>query len=205
MKKINVFWFRRDLRLEDNAGLYHALKSEHPVLPLFIFDTHILDDLENKADGRVEFIHQEVSRLHEELQKLGSTLLVKYGTPEKVWRELVDKYEIEAVFTNRDYEPSAKQRDRRIEVLLNKKDITFCTYKDQVIFEGLEIKKSDGDPYVVFTPYSRTWKEKLSEKEVSIEEKNEETATSFYFQSYPTEQYLDNLLQVKPVDLPSLK
>lgn len=202
---INIFWFRRDLRLQDNAGLYHALKSEQPVLPLFIFDTDILDDLEDKADARVEFIHREVSRLHEELEALGSTILVRHGSPKSVWKDLLDEYEIGAVYTNRDYEPSAKQRDKAIAEFLEKKEVAFHTYKDQVIFEGLEVKKNDGDPYVVFTPYSRTWKGKLEEKEVSIKEEGEERSLSFYFQPYPNEEYKDRFFQTDPKKMPELE
>lgn len=209
MDKVSIFWFRRDLRLEDNAGLYHALKDGKPVLPLFIFDTDILDKLEEPADARVEFIHQEVSRLHEELEKLGSTILVKHGRPREVWEALLDEFEITAVYTNRDYEPSAKQRDEAIEVLLTERDIPFHTYKDQVIFESLEVTKNDGDPYVVFTPYSRTWKDKLKEKIVEVEEDPDSgdgapAEISFYFQSYPTEKYFEHFYQTTPADLPSL-
>jgi deoxyribodipyrimidine photo-lyase len=204
MKKINIFWFRRDLRLQDNAGLYHALKSDHPVLPVFIFDTEILDDLEEKADARVEFIHQEVDRLHQELKELGSTLLVKHGTAQQVWKSILKEYEVDAVFTNRDYEPSAKKRDEVVKKLLDEKGVAFHTYKDQVIFEGLEVKKSDGDPYVVFTPYSKVWKEKLSEKEVTIREDGKNSKLSFYFQSYPNEEYADNYFQADPIKMPSL-
>lgn len=202
MSKINLFWFRRDLRLEDNAGLYHALKSGKPVLSVFIFDKNILDKLEDKKDARVEFIHGEIERLSEELKKHKSTLIVKYGFPEKIWPELMEEYEVENVFTNHDYEPYAKKRDEAIRNILEKKGINFHTYKDHVIFEKEEVVKDDGEPYVVFTPYSRKWKEKLNSK---IVENHDVSDISFYFKSYPTEKYFSNFLDKKQAEIPSLK
>ena len=161
MKKINIFWFRRDLRLQDNAGLYHALKSGNPVLPVFIFDRNILDKLENRKDARVEFIHQELSRMQQELAAHGSSLLVRHGIPLEIWQQLSEAYEIEAVYTNRDYEPYARERDAAVEKLLDEKGIQFHTFKDHVIFEQLEVTKDDGLPYTVFTPYSRKWMARL--------------------------------------------
>lgn len=108
---IAIFWFRRDLRFEDNVGLYHALQGDLPVLPLFIFDRNILDDLEEKADARVMFLHDTISNMHERIQDKGSTMLVKYGKPEDMWREVIREYPVRAVYTNRDYEPYAKERD----------------------------------------------------------------------------------------------
>lgn len=207
MDKITVFWFRRDLRLEDNAGLYHALKESGNVLPLFIFDTTILDKLGEKADARVEFIHREVSRLHQELKALGSTLLIHHGDPFDLWKLLLKQYEIGAVYTNRDYEPAAKKRDAAVAELLNERDIPFKTFKDQVIFEGLEVAKADGEPYVVFTPYSRVWKSKLQERIVDREVHPDEglpAKASFYFQSYPNEKYYDRFWQTAPSPVPSL-
>lgn len=210
MEPITIFWFRRDLRLEDNAGLYHALKNGEAVLPLFIFDTTILDKLDQPADARVEFIHQEVTRLHQELEGLGSTLIVRHGEPLEIWKNILDEFEVHSVYTNRDYEPSAKKRDEEVAQLLAEKDISFNTYKDQVIFEKLEVTKADGDPYVVFTPYSRSWKARLEEKMVEVEENpdsgnGEATKISFYFQSYPNERYFDHFHQMKPSELPDLK
>lgn len=157
----NIFWFRRDLRLEDNAGFYQALKEEKPVLCLFIFDKNILDKLSNKSDARVHFIHNCISELKSQLKKLGSDILVKYGKPEKVWKEITKEYSIEKIFINRDYEPYAQNRDRKLFDYFKKQDIEFKGYKDQVIFEKNEVLKKDGKPYTVFTPYSRKWKEKL--------------------------------------------
>lgn len=158
-----VFWFRRDLRLEDNAGLFHALQSENPVLPLFIFDTNILSQLDDKYDRRVDLIHQVLCRMNQSLEQIGSQLIVTTGNPSEVFQQLSSEYEIKAVYTNRDYEPYALNRDKEIESFLRTKNIDFYTYKDQVIFESNEVLKSDGEPYTIFTPYSKVWKAKLSQ------------------------------------------
>lgn len=186
-----VFWFRRDLRLEDNAGLYRALKSGKKVLPLFIFDSNILDDLQDKTDPRVTFIHDALTSLNEQLSQYNASLLVKVGTPEKVWEALVNKYPIETVYTNRDYEPYALERDNAIEDLLAEYNIDFTTYKDHVIFEKDEVLKDDGTPYTVFTPYSKKWKKKLETRV----ENSSKGKLSYYFKSYPTLRYADNFYQ----------
>ena len=194
-QKIVLFWHRRDLRLHDNAGLYRALTSDFPVLPLFIFDKNILDDLEDKRDRRVEFIHLELLEMQEKLLKEGSSLLVKYGKPLDIWQKILDDYDIAEVYTNHDYEPYAKKRDREVADFLQEKDIAFKTYKDQVIFEKEEILTGKGTPYTVFTPYSKSWKEKLH----GSKEKG------FYVKPYPTEKYFDNLYKSKKLPIPSLK
>src|ERR1700710_1874610 len=135
LPEVSVFWFRRDLRLDDNAGLFHALKSGYPVLAVFIFDKEILDKLEDKDDARVTFIYQTIQALNEELKQHGSSLLVLYGKPAHVWQTLLNSYQIKAVYTNHDYEPYAKLRDEVIGELLAGHNIPFKTYKDQVIFE----------------------------------------------------------------------
>jgi deoxyribodipyrimidine photo-lyase len=155
MHTVNIFWFRRDLRLKDNAGLYEALKSNKPVLPIFIFDKNILDKLEDKADRRVEFIHAALEEMQDELIKIGASLEVYYGTPLSVYKILLAKYKIEKVFTNHDYEPYALEREKIITDLLNSNGASLQTYKDQVILEKDEVVKDDGKPYTVFTPYSR--------------------------------------------------
>ena len=160
---ISIFWFRRDLRLEDNAGLYHALRSGYPVLPIFIFDRNILDRLDNREDRRVEFIHQTIGGLQEKLGQLGSSMEVFYGHPPEIWRNLLKGRNVAAVFANSDYEPYAIERDEEIKKILSEHRIAFHTYKDQVIFEKDEILKDDGDPYTVFTPYSRRWRSQLTE------------------------------------------
>lgn len=187
---VNIFWFRRDLRLHDNAGLYHALRSGKPIVPVFIFDRNILDELEDKADRRVEFIHNALEKIQKELEIIGSTLDVRYGFPDKIWKQLLKDYSIEKVFTNHDYEPYAKKRDEEISKQLEAKNISFNTFKDQVILEKSEVVKDDGKPYTVFTPYSRKWK--------SIVNK-------FYLSSYPTEKYFPGFLKQEKKNIPSLK
>ncbi len=206
MQTINIFWFRRDLRLQDNAALYHALKSGKPILPLFIFDRAILDKLEDKKDARVHFIHQTLQELNEELQALGSSLLVKCGTVQEIWKELLSTYSINAVYANRDYEPYAKKRDLSIQTLLETNKTAFHTYKDHIIFEKEEVLKKDGTPYTVFTPYSRKWKEKLTTKMVMIEnEDGNKEAISYYFQSYPSEKYFSSFQQIGKTTIPTLQ
>ena len=182
--KNNIFWFRRDLRLHDNAGLYHALKSELPVIPIFIFDTEILDKLPTQ-DARVEFIHNVLRDLDQQLQGLGSALQVYYGKPLEVWKDIVKKHKISKVYTNHDFEPYAIKRDIDVKDMLAIKDIGFHTFKDHVIFEKNEITKADGLPYSVFTPYKRKWLAKL-------EDRRNKKGLSYYFKSYPTEKYNSN-------------
>ena len=160
VQKVSLFWFRRDLRLTDNAGLFHALSGPYPVLPLFIFDVNILNDLVDRADARVQFIYQEIGRLKQELQAIGSDLYIAYGTPVEVFRQLMQDYPIAMVHTNRDFEPYAITRDKEISDLLSAQNKAFVSHKDHVIFGPDEILKDNGEPYVVFTPYSKKWKEK---------------------------------------------
>ncbi|MBN7811479.1 deoxyribodipyrimidine photo-lyase [Algoriphagus sp. H41] len=166
MDKTTLFWFRRDLRLEDNTGLYYALQQEKNVLPLFIFDRNILDKLEEKADARVDFIHAQLADIKSSLEKKGSSLLVRHGTPQEVFEELAGEYELHAVYTNRDYEPYAKERDERVEKLLKKKEVLFLSFKDQVIFEPGEILNGSGECYKVFTPFSKTWLENFEKRKI---------------------------------------
>lgn len=161
MQKINVFWFRRDLRLEDNTGLYYALREEKPVLPIFIFDREILDDLKDPTDARVGFIHQRVEEIDRQLKQFGSGIKTFYTQPFEVFKELLTQYSIESVFTNRDYEPYAINRDQKVEDLLKENGIAFYSFKDHVIFEKKEVCTDSGDPYKVFTPYKNKWIEKF--------------------------------------------
>ncbi|MDI9875665.1 cryptochrome/photolyase family protein [Flectobacillus rivi] len=190
MSKYTLFWFRRDLRLHDNAGLYRALRNHSNVLPIFIFDRNILDKLEDKKDRRVEFIHQVITDLDIQLKALGSSLLVKYGTPETVFPELVSTYDIEAVYTNHDFESYAIGRDNMVHEYLQSEGIEFRTFKDHVIFEKNEVLSGSKTPYTVFTPYSRKWKETLND---------------FYVKSYPTEKYFSNFSKINLPDSPSLE
>jgi deoxyribodipyrimidine photo-lyase len=166
MKKISLCWFRRDLRIEDQTALFYSLQQEEQVLPLFIFDRHILDALEDKTDARVSFIYQQIASLKAFFEKQGSSMLVKYGHPETIFQELVQEYEVQTVYTNRDYEPYAQSRDTQVEALLSKKNIPFLTFKDQVIFEPGEILNGSGEFYKVFTPFSRNWLEKFRQTRV---------------------------------------
>lgn len=175
---MTIFWFRRDLRLEDNTALFHALNENNEVLPIFIFDTSILKHLE-REDARVSFIHQELSKINVKLNTIGKNLAIFHGTPEAIFNQLVSENEIESVYANHDYEPSARKRDKSINELLKSKGISFKTCKDQVIFEKSEIVKDDGKPYVVYTPYSKKWIEKLN----SIQLKN-----------YPSETLLHKIV-----------
>lgn len=184
MDSVIVFWFRRDLRLHDNAGLYHALKTAQEqglrVLPLFIFDKAILDHLPDKRDRRVEFIHHTLHGINSSLKPHQSSLVVRYGFPLEIWQELLQQYSIKAVFTNHDYEPYATERDTTISNLLASHGIGFHTFKDQSIFEKAEILTGENHPYTVFTPYSRKWKALLAES---------------HTQSYPTEHFANTFTQ----------
>ncbi|MEM9325833.1 MAG: deoxyribodipyrimidine photo-lyase [Bacteroidota bacterium] len=161
MSKVSIFWFRRDLRLEDNCGLFHALKGDDAVQPIFIFDRDILDELNDDSDARVHFIHGEISRLAQEIAVRGGSLDVRYGHPLEIWKQLLEDYEISALYANRDYEPYARERDKAVYELLESQGIPFISKKDQVFYEKSEVLKADGAPYVVYTPYSRLWKERF--------------------------------------------
>lgn len=157
---ISIFWFRRDLRLEDNTALNKALEAGLPVLPVFIFDHQITDDL-SVDDARIYFIYQQLHTLHKKLVKLGSSLLILQGKPLEIWTKLLSKHPVATVYANKDYEPYARERDQSVAELLQNAGILFQLYKDQVIFEENEIVKADGKPYTVFTPYKRRWLEKF--------------------------------------------
>ena len=149
---IHICWLRRDLRLNDNTALYHALKSSFPVLPVFIFDTHILHHLSDKKDKRIAFIHQTLEQINTLLNENGASLLVLHDEPMVAFEKICSAFDVREVSTNHDYEPYAIKRDAAIQQFLLQKNIPFNTYKDQVIFERSEVIKSDGTPYTVFTP-----------------------------------------------------
>lgn len=163
MQKISIFWFRRDLRLEDNKGLSEALKADEKVIPIFIFDKDILDLLEDKYDRRVDYIHQALEKINQELKEFGSSLLTFHGKPLDVFKQLEKDFEIKSVFCNRDYEPAAIKRDDKVKDFLDSKKIDFFDFKDQVIFEKHEVAKDNGEPYTVYTPFSKKWKKQLTE------------------------------------------
>jgi deoxyribodipyrimidine photo-lyase len=181
--QVNIFWHRRDLRIEDNAALYHALKSNHAVQPVFIFDTEILNKLQDKKDARVHFIHEHLQRLKKQYEQYGSSLKIYHGKPLDVWKQIIIDFKVNQVYTNRDYEPYALQRDKQIYEFLQESGIQFKGYKDHVIFEKNEVLKDDGTPYTVYTPYSKKWKHLIND---------------FYLKPYPVLKYIRNLHQTKP-------
>ncbi|MFV8392531.1 cryptochrome/photolyase family protein [Flavobacterium sp. LB2P6] len=204
-QEVSVFWFRRDLRLEDNVALFHALKSKYPIIPLFIFDDSILDSLP-KNDARVGFIHESLSKINTQLQEIGSSLLVKKGKTIDVWHSLLEEFDIAAVFFNKDYEPYAIQRDTIIcEMLEAKKTISY-SFKDQVIFEEKEITKADGLPYTVYTPFKNKWLEKYKSM-APVPEYNASDMFSNFYKSvfvFPTLQQIGfekSPIKVKPHNL----
>ena len=180
---MNVFWFRRDLRVDDNKGFFEALNSNSEVLPLFIFDKNILDELP-KDDARISFIHERLDTIDMELQKFGKNLAVFYGDPITIIEKLISENQIKGVYTNHDYEPYAKDRDQKIASILAAKNIGFHTFKDQVIFEKSEVVKDDQTPYVVYTPYSRKWKD-LFEKTKLEHFESEKLLRNIVSHSYP--------------------
>ena len=188
-KQISICWLRRDLRLEDNHALYQALSGPYPVLVIFIFDNLILEKLEDKKDRRLAFIHQTLLKIAAQLHPHGSSLLVMHATPQQAFSQMLDSYEVKAVYTNHDYEPYALARDKEIDAFLAQKDVPFHTFKDQVIFEKSEVMKADGTPYTVFTPYAKIWKERFRTHPP---------------QTFPSEKLLVNLYQTAAFPIPSL-
>ncbi len=179
-EKINIFWFRRDLRLDDNVGFFNALKSDFKVLPIFIFDEDILSKLP-KDDARITFIFETLQEMRNEIQdKYGSSIAMFNGKPIAVFKQLIKDYSVDTVFTNRDYEPYARERDTAIKEFLAQNNINFKTYKDQVIFEKDEVVKSDGNPYKVYTPYMKLWKKEFQKIDLKI---------------YYTNDFLENLVE----------
>lgn len=187
---IALCWLRRDLRLDDNAALYHALKSGQPVLPVFIFDRAILDPLDDRHDRRVTFIHQQLHHLQDQLTQMGSTLLVYYGEVIAVWKQILKEVPVAGVYTNADYETYAKGRDATVQELLKESGVGFHAYKDQSIFDTNEVLTGTKKPYTVFGPYQRKWKD---------------TLTDFYARSYPTEDYFAHFHKHSAQPIPSLE
>ncbi len=166
--EIVIFWFRRDLRLADNVALYHALSADYPVLPLFIFDQQILAQLDDKADRRVDFIHQALMAINQQLAQFDTEILIQHGNVLDIFSHLLKNYHIKAVYANRDYEPYAQERDSLVANLLSENNAQLHLFKDQVIFEAHEVLKADGLPYTIFTPYSKIWKSRLSDDSFQI-------------------------------------
>ena len=204
--KISFFWFRRDLRLEDNKGLFEALKSGNKIIPVFIFDEEILDNLP-KNDARISFIYQTLNTIDKQLKSHNSSLLIKMGKTTEVWKKLSEDYNLQAVFTNKDYEPYAIRRDAKVEEFLTSKNIPLKTFKDQVLFEENEVVKNDGLPYTVFTPYKNKWLQHFSREKDTQEYKIE--FDNFHqfntqFPSLETIGFEESLIKVKPYNLKNL-
>jgi deoxyribodipyrimidine photo-lyase len=209
LQKINIFWFRRDLRLDDNTALEAALGSGLPVLPVFIFDTNILDEL-SPNDARVSFIHEALQAIHFELNENGSALLVKKGDPSEVWKEIIQTFNISSVFINRDYEPYAITRDEKVEKIMTEKGISLVRYKDQVIFEEKEVLKDDGTPYTVFTPFRNRWIQQFDKKVLTSS--GSETAVMNHFLKFTSQfpslkeiGFSRSQIRVKQYDLSAIK
>jgi deoxyribodipyrimidine photo-lyase len=185
-----IFWFRRDLRVEDNHGLYRALSISKNVLPIFIFDKDILNELKDRQDKRVAYIHDALTHIQSKLTSIGSCLHVLHMRPIEAFEYLKEKYNIKKIYTNHDYEPYAIKRDQEIINWAASQGITFHSYKDQVIFEKDEILKGDGTPYTIFTPYSKIWKQKYNAQ---------------LHQPFPSEKLLANCIKMQEVTLPSLR
>lgn len=204
--KISVFWFRRDLRLEDNVGLYNALLSGKPVMPVFIFDDQILSELP-KDDPRVSFIYDCLEKINLELKAKGSSLNIYKGSPEEVWKNILSSYDIECIYANRDYEPYARKRDFAVDQLVKSQKVDFKLFKDQVIFEGDEITKDDGKPYSVYTPYKNKWLKKFQ----AIDASPYKVPVNGYHQfmdDFPTREllgFVKSSVKVKPYSITDLE
>ena len=205
--KTAYFWFRRDLRLEDNTALFEALTENESVQCLFIFDRNILDELP-KDDARVSFIHSELEKLHLQLQSFGSSLQVEIGSPSEVWKNIIASNSISAIYTNKDYEPYARTRDGEISKLAESKSIRFKRYKDQVIYEENDVLKKDGQPYTVYTPFKNQWRKQFIVDDHlprSIEHLTEcFTRSSFSFPPLKHLGFEQSSILVKPFSLENL-
>ena len=188
--EISIFWFRRDLRIDDNVGLYYALQSKYHVLPIFMFDENILSKIENIYDKRVIYIYNEILNIKNKLEKIHSSLLIKIGKPIEIFKQLLNDFNIREVYVNEDYEPYSLQRDVEIKKLLENNNISFFSYKDHVIFAKNEIIKPDGTPYTVFTPYKKKWLIKFQSLEL---------------REYDCKSYYSKFLKTIPFTSPKLK
>lgn len=186
----SLVWFRRDLRDYDHAALYHALKTSQAVYCVFVFDTEILEKLTDKSDRRVDFIWHSVTELKTAMQKNGGDLIVKVGRAVEEIPTLANTLAVQAVFCNRDYEPSAIDRDSNVKNQLATHHIAFFQYKDQVIFEKNEILTQNQKPFSVFTPYKNAWLRIVND---------------FYLKAYPADKYQQFLAKAEHHQaLPSL-
>lgn len=188
-EQISIFWFRRDLRLNDNHGLLKALQSGLKVIPIFIFDKNILDKLQDKNDKRVNFIYQQIKSIKSKLNLHDSDLQVFYGNPEDIWNELIKEHNVKALYFNHDYEKYGLDRDEKITNILSQNNIASYSFKDQCIFEKTEVLSGSGTPYTVFSPYARKWKEQM---------------TVDSYKAYESEKEMGNFEKTNASDLISL-
>ncbi|WP_420379239.1 cryptochrome/photolyase family protein [Gilvibacter sp.] len=195
-EKIAVFWFRRDLRLTDNAGLYAAAEGDLKILPLFIFDENILDELP-EDDARVNFIFNSLKRMHDKLRSNDAGFCIRKGNPLDVLKELSEEFNIATIHTNRDYEPYARKRDKAVADWAKEVGIEFHRYKDQVIFEPQEVLKDDGDPYVVYTPFKNKWMEHFKPADHQAYPEVEASSFVAFEQEFPTKESLN----IKPSEI----
>lgn len=189
MSNLVFFWFRRDLRLHDNTGLYHALHSKNQVIPVFIYDSRILNNLAEKKDPRVEFISVRLAQLDKALKAAGSSLFVFTGEPLQVWQKIISKFPGKAVYTNEDYEPQALERDQKVAAFLHSQAVAFYSFKDQVIFSPKEVVKDDSTPYTVFGAFKRKWMRLVSPA---------------HYHSYPTEELFSQFYKSQPQEHPAI-
>jgi deoxyribodipyrimidine photo-lyase len=206
MEKVALFWFRRDLRLEDNTALHHALASGFQVIPLFIFDQNLLENLP-KNDARVTFIYETLHQIHQQLTNYGSSLQCFIGKPHEVWEQLISTYSIVQVYINNDYEPYALERDQKLATLLAENNISLFSFKDQVVFEAHDILKNDGKPYSIFTPYKNKWLAVFNAKHIKVFK--DTPYFNFYKSStiFPTIEsigFKTSSQKVKPINLSKL-
>ena len=203
--KLNIFWFRRDLRLEDNTALEKALASGLPVLPVFIFDTNIIDELP-RDDARISLIHEKLLEINGILNRSGSSVKVLKGDPAKIWKQLISESDIHAVYINKDYEPYAINRDNKIEQILKKNGIKLFGFRDQVIFEEGEITKTDNNPYTIFTPYKNRWMKVLNENPLRMSaivnnKSGNYLKCRYEFPSLQEIGFLKSTIKARPYDL----
>ncbi len=204
--RVNVFWFRRDLRLNDNTGLREALNGQIPVLPIFIFDTDITDEL-TEDDARISFIYDQLKEIDKTLGKSGAGLLCQKGKNKEVWRHILDTYDVVAVYCNEDYEPFAIARDRDMAKWFDEKGIAMHLFKDQVIFAKDEVMKADGSPYTVFTPYKKQWLknfEALPQASVATPKLKNFLNGDFKFPSLEDLGFKESSIKARPYDITNL-
>lgn len=186
MYMVNIFWFRRDLRVDDNHGLYKALTSGIPVVAVYIIDPDSMETEETNPI-RTTFVRNALIMLHQKLIEFGSGLHIIQDSPLNAFTQILQQYNVKAVYANHEYEPHKITRDTEIASILGKKNISFLAFKDQVIFEKNEVIKSDGKPYTVFTPYANAWKRKLAVEEIPL---------------YPSQENLHSLFKLQVTQLP---